>query len=133
MSIESIFKDDREITALHKAMYEKEMSAEAVVRHFFRMGQLVDHYMKQGYKPVFRLSKGFGIVEEVDPFNLGGPKMAPMPECTCEQTDGKSCPVPLHQPAVPAIFSAKEHINCACWTTGRYQRVEGCPYHPYDL
>lgn len=25
------------------------------------------------------------------------------------------------------------HIDCLCWTTGTYQRVEGCKYHPYDL
>src|SRR5271154_2351353 len=25
------------------------------------------------------------------------------------------------------------HINCPCWATGTYSRLEGCRYHPYDL
>jgi hypothetical protein len=25
------------------------------------------------------------------------------------------------------------HIDCPCWKTGTYKRVEGCRYHPYDL
>lgn len=108
--IESIF-NEREREFLHEAMEQKDMSAEATVRHFFRMGQFVDHYLSQGFKLAF-VKDG----EMLDPFDRG-PKMAPMPE-------GR---------VVPVIFNAKKHINCACWKTGSYQRVEGCPYHPYDL
>lgn len=25
------------------------------------------------------------------------------------------------------------HIDCPCWATGEYHRVEGCREHPYDL
>lgn len=30
-------------------------------------------------------------------------------------------------------FGVDAHINCPCWATGTYQRVEGCKDHPYDL
>jgi len=35
----------------------------------------------------------FTFVEDVDQFSAEG--------CTCEETDGKSCPIPSHQPAFP--------------------------------
>jgi hypothetical protein len=101
-SIQSISFNERELKALHEAMAEKDMSAAAVIRHFFRMGQLVDHYTKQDYKLLFRKDG-----KDFDPFDTG-PKAAPMPV-------------------------KGGHIDCPCWATGQYSRVEGCPQHPYDL
>src|SRR5271156_4805153 len=46
------------------------------------------------------------------------------------------------EPFVPIILqegspmdgeTETNHVNCPCWTTGTYSRVEGCRYHPYDL
>jgi hypothetical protein len=27
----------------------------------------------------------------------------------------------------------ENHVDCPCWATGTFKRVEGCSYHPYDL
>ena len=45
--IESLF-NQRELRALHEAMQQKDMTAAGIVRHFFRMGQMMDHYLSQG-------------------------------------------------------------------------------------
>ena len=29
--------------------------------------------------------------------------------------------------------AVQRHIDCPCWATGEYRRVEGCEHHPYDL
>lgn len=26
-----------------------------------------------------------------------------------------------------------KHVDCPCWQTGQYIRIEGCIYHPWDL
>ena len=75
-NIESIFKNERELAVLHEVMYRDEMSAEAVVRRFFRMGQMVDHYIQQGTDLGFLDDQGdFNSI-----FRVGGPKMAPVPD-----------------------------------------------------
>jgi hypothetical protein len=102
MSEHTVKFDEREETVLQEAMVQNDMSASATIRRYFRMGQLVDHYMRQDYKLLFRKDG-----KDFDPFDMG-PKAAPMPV-----KDG--------------------HIDCPCWATGRYSRVEGCPQHPYDL
>ena len=104
MSEYTIKFDERETEVLTRLAAKKEMSVEALVRHFTRMGQFVDHYITQDYKLLFRPK---GKTEPFDPFDMG-PKAAPMPT-----VDG--------------------HIDCPCWASGSYSRVEGCPQHPYDL
>jgi hypothetical protein len=92
--VERIFKDDRELSVLHAVMLRNEMSAEAVVRHFFRMGQLVDYHLQR--------DEELGVLDDQGDFRpifQRDLKLAPMPACTCEQTDGQSCPIPFHQPA----------------------------------
>jgi len=32
------------------------------------------------------------------------------------------------QPAASEV-----HVDCPCWQTGKYHRVDGCKFHPYDL
>jgi hypothetical protein len=31
------------------------------------------------------------------------------------------------------IARPKGHIDCPCWRTGMFKRVEGCKDHPWDL
>lgn len=84
--VERIF-DERERAVLREAMERDDMSAEGVVRHFFRMGQLVDLFVRQrGYQLLFR--KGD---ETVDPFYVG-PKMAPIPTDVWEGEGGSPAP-----------------------------------------
>jgi hypothetical protein len=66
---------------LEEAMAKKEMSARAVVRHFFRMGQMTDLMQDKGYRVLYTKDD-----EVFDPLNVG-PKMAPMPKelsCGCD-------------------------------------------------
>jgi hypothetical protein len=67
------FLDGRDQSFLRRLMDQREQSAGAVVRHLFRLGQTVDHYMNQGYSLIFR--KGDEEIDPLRPF----PKMAPMP------------------------------------------------------
>lgn len=69
-------ENSRELDVLAELMMTKDMTARGVIRHMFRLGQMVDNFTRQGYEVVFRLGD-----EEIDPLHLGGPKMAPMPEC----------------------------------------------------
>jgi hypothetical protein len=81
-SIESIFKNDRELSVLHEVMMRDEMSAEAVVRHFFRMGQLLDHHLRLGHELGFLDDQG-----DFNPVFERLPKMAPEPKqlsCGCD-------------------------------------------------
>lgn len=38
---------------------------------------------------------------------------------------------PVVAPEPPSAVDG--HVDCLCWTTGLYKRVEGCELHPYDL
>lgn len=71
----SMIFDEREMTVLEEAMMRKDMSAEAVVRHFFRMGQMTDLMQQKGYRVLYTKDD-----EVFDPLQPAGPKMAPMPE-----------------------------------------------------
>jgi hypothetical protein len=119
--------DEREETVLQQLMREREMSDGATIRHLFRMGQMIDLYQAQGYKVVFRKYMGQGTIEEIDPFNHL-PKMAPMmPTEEIVQEKLK------HLAETKVSYPSKGHIDCPCWVTGHFQRVEGCVSHPYDL
>jgi hypothetical protein len=74
--IDQIFRDEREQKILHEAMERLDMSAEAVIRYWARMGQLVDHQIQQGYKLAW-VKNG----EVVDPFDME-PKAALVPPAT---------------------------------------------------
>jgi hypothetical protein len=96
-SIHSVKFNEGEQKVLHEAMALWDMSAGAVIRHFFRMGQMMNTLLRDAE------GSPLGYLDDQGDFHAPfytGPKMAPMPECTCEQTDGRSCPIPLHQPAV---------------------------------
>jgi hypothetical protein len=76
-------ENSRELDVLAELMKKKQMTARGVIRHMFRLGQMVDLFTAQGYEVVFR--KGD---DEVDPFDRG-PKMAPMPPQFDETHSGK--------------------------------------------
>lgn len=99
--------DERELKVLEELAVQKEMSPRAVVRHLFRLGQMSDLMISKGYKILYTKDD-----EVFDPLQPVGPKMAPysIESCTCEQTDGQSCPIPLHQPAV--VESCNRHHDC---------------------
>ena len=115
--------DEREVKIIEEAMVAKGMSATALLRHFVRLGQFIDYWMQkenQGYQLKFQ-HKNTG--EIVDPF-YDGPKMAPFSIQGAAPIDPSLC---VHIPQKDG------HIDCPCWTTGVYKRVEGCKHHPYDL
>jgi hypothetical protein len=88
--------DERELRVLREMMDAKEMSAKAVVRHIFRLGQMCDLFISQGYKIRFESPDGG---ETVDPL-AGPPKMAEMPYCgnpLCHRTSGLT----IHNPDCP--------------------------------
>lgn len=126
MSEHTVKLNEREEAVLQKLMTDRDMSDGATIRHLFRMGQMVDLYQAMGYKLVFRKNMGDGIVEEVDPFNRL-PKMAPMPVENAAQQKLENLA------STKVSYPSKGHIDCPCWTTGHFQRVEGCVSHPYDL
>ena len=68
---------EREERILREAAEQKDMSPEAVIKHWLRMGQLMDHYINHGYKPMFHKNV-HDVTEVVDPFYTF-PKLAPMP------------------------------------------------------
>jgi len=73
----SVWFDEREEKVLREVMAEWDMSAEAVVRHFFRLGQSVAYVMKK--------QKELGFLDDQGDFVSifsRGPKMAPMPPDT---------------------------------------------------
>lgn len=114
MSEHTVKLDDREEAVLQKLMTEREMSDGMTLRHMFRMGQMMDTLIREAEgSPVGYLDDQGDFH---DPFYTG-PKMAPMP---VPEIDGSR-------------LLANGHIDCPCWKTGRYQRVEGCKDHPYDL
>ena len=103
-----VWLDEREEKVLQDAMTQKDMSDTAVIRHFFRMGQMMDTLLQEAE------GNPIGYLDDQGDFRPPSwddvvPKMAPMP------------------------VAPMEHVNCPCWATGRYQRVEGCELHPYDL
>lgn len=65
---------NREGEAFQQLMAQKELSESALLRHAFRTYQLVDQYLSQGFKILFRDPEG----KVIDPFDHG-PKMAPVP------------------------------------------------------
>jgi hypothetical protein len=125
MSEHIVKLDEREETVLQQLMRERDMSDGATIRHLFRMGQMIDLYQARGYKLVFRKYMGQGTIEEIDPFNHL-PKMAPMPGETAQQKLE-------HLANTKVSYPSAGHIDCPCWRTGHFQRVEGCVSHPYDL
>jgi hypothetical protein len=68
--------DGRELEILLAAMKKSDQSAKAVMKRWLRFGQMVDHFVGKEFELVFRAKDGS---EEVDPFDKGGPKLAPMP------------------------------------------------------
>lgn len=69
--------DERELGILAKGMIKRDQSAVATVKHWVRLGQLVDHFKEEGFDLLFRHPESG---KYVDPFDQG-PKMAPMPYC----------------------------------------------------
>jgi hypothetical protein len=67
---------ERELEVIREAAKNDEMSPEYVVKRWVRLGQVVDHHLRQDKKLRF-LNPATG--ELTDPFDTG-PKMAPMPE-----------------------------------------------------
>lgn len=127
MTEHTVKLDEREEVVLQRIMEDRDMSDGATIRHLFRMGQMIDVYEAMGYKLVFRKYMGDGVVEEVDPFNRL-PKLAPMPNV--EAVTQKKLE---HLADTKVSYPSKGHIDCPCWQTGHFQRVEGCVSHPYDL
>ena len=33
----------------------------------------------------------------------------------------------------PEVVTPQKHVDCPCWETGAFMRVDGCSYHPWDL
>jgi len=33
----------------------------------------------------------------------------------------------------PEVVTQQKHVDCPCWETGSFVRVDGCSYHPWDL
>jgi hypothetical protein len=57
-------------------MKKNDQSAKATIKRWLRFGQMVDHFIDKDFELVFRAKDG----GEVDPFDKGGPKMAPIPD-----------------------------------------------------
>jgi len=113
----SIF-DEREQAVLRGVMAEWDMPAHAAVRHYFRLGQMLALFMKKGQELGFLNDQG-----DFEPAIQHGPKLAPPP--TSEDLDRWG--------DEGGATSLTDHIDCPCWITGTYKRVEGCKDHPYDL
>src|SRR5271155_3650133 len=47
-------ENSRELDVLADLMKKKDMTARGVIRHMFRLGQMVDNFTSQGYEVVFR-------------------------------------------------------------------------------
>jgi len=67
----------REQEVLREAMTEWDMSADAVIRHYFRLGQMLAIFMKKGKVEELGFLNDDG---EFSPMLERQPKMAPMPE-----------------------------------------------------
>jgi len=67
--------DEREQKVLQELMVEWDMSASAIIRHLFRLGQSVSHVMKKNLNVGFLDDQG----DFVQIFKRE-PKMAPMPD-----------------------------------------------------
>jgi hypothetical protein len=76
--------DDHDLEFIRAAAKKDEMRPEQVVKRWMRLGQTVDHHLRQDKKLRF-LNPATG--ELTDPFDTG-PKMAPMPApCSaCERS-----------------------------------------------
>lgn len=70
------YLDTREMDVVRKVMDAKDLSAKAVLRRFFRLGQLADHYLDKGYRLAFYNTT---TLQYEDPFETGFRK-APMPD-----------------------------------------------------
>ena len=114
------FLDDREHGFLREMMDRKDMSAEAVMRHMFRLGQAVDHFMSQGLTLAF-LNPETGDVTR--PFDRQDKKLAPMPGVgniipMTEGADPEKCP---HCPAPLAYSVMGEYCSAGCgYIDGHY-------------
>src|SRR5271170_4912995 len=74
-SLHNVRFDEREEKVLREIMAEWDMSAPAVIRHLFRLGQSVSHVMKKNLNVGFLDDQG----DFVQIFKRE-PKMAPMPD-----------------------------------------------------
>lgn len=70
------YLDGREMAVVRRVMDAKDLSAKAVLRRFFRLGQLADHYLDKGYRLAFYNPV---TLQYEDPFETGF-KKAPMPD-----------------------------------------------------
>ena len=70
------------------------------------------------------------------------PSVTFVPSLGIEYVEASFIVKDMEEPFVPIILqegspldgeTETNHINCPCWATGTYSRVEGCRYHPYDL
>jgi hypothetical protein len=108
--LEQIFPSERDREIVRQAMMGWEMSAEATIRHFVRMGQMMDTLLKEADGDPIGYLDGQGDFH--DPF-YKGPKMAPMPP---EHVDPFDVPdtwegeggAPVKEP----VRSCNRHSNC---------------------
>lgn len=70
------YLDERDMQIVRDVMDSKDLSVKAVVRRFFRLGQLADRYLDKGFRLTFFNPK---TLQYEDPFETG-PKKAPMPD-----------------------------------------------------
>jgi hypothetical protein len=68
--------DERELDVLVNLAKSKEMTHSALIRHFFRMGHMVDHYTHRGYRLAFYNPE---TKQYEDPFD-SGTKMSSNPD-----------------------------------------------------
>lgn len=66
-------------------------------------------------------------------FGIGFPR----PELLCVNAKGEHV---WSYPAKKLLFAieragrtAPKNVDCPCWATGTFKRVDGCKYHPWDL
>lgn len=108
------FFDEREHTFLREEMDRCDMSAVAVVRRHFRLGQTVDHFLRQGFHLAF-LNPATG--ETVKPFEREDKKLAPMPGVG-DITPAGQCP---HCPAPLGYSPMGEYCSAGCgYIDGHY-------------
>jgi hypothetical protein len=124
------FLDDREHKFLREMMDKKDMSAEAVMRHMFRLGQSVDHFLSLGLTLAF-LNPETG--ETVRPFERLDKKLAPMPGVG-NITPAGQCP---HCPAKLAHSVMGEYCSAGCgyidghyWPSEHRKKDDGLCSHP---
>jgi hypothetical protein len=95
--IEQIFPSERDREIVRNAMMGWGMSAEATIRHFVRMGQMMDTLLNAADGDPVGYLDGQGDFH--DPFYTG-PKMASIP------------PEKVDEFSIPAMRSCNRHLNC---------------------